>query len=139
VTVTAALRVRLSQSDAHYGGGLVPGSRVMELFGDVATELCIRSDGDEGLLARYTSVEFKQPLYAGDFVEVRAEISSASRTAREMSFEVVRYARPRPDLSDSAADVLEEPELVARAAGVCVVKKERQRLGSSGAPEGSGR
>jgi 3-aminobutyryl-CoA ammonia-lyase len=120
-------RLRLSHADAHYGGGLVSGAKVMELFGDVATELCIRSDGDEGLFAGYSSVEFLAPLHAGDFVEVRASIIRAGQTSREMTFEVYRYAGPRPDVSDSAADVLAEPELVARATGTCVVQSDRQR------------
>ena len=120
-------RLRLSQADAHYGGNLVAGGRLMELFGDVATELCIRNDGDEGLLAGYSSVEFLQPLHAGDFIEVRARITRMGETSREMSFEVWRYARPRPDVSDSAADLAADPEQVARATGTCVVKKNKQR------------
>lgn len=123
----ASLRVRLADSDAHYGGGLVAGGRVMELFGDAATELCIRCDGDEGLLAGYSSVDFLAPLSAGDFVEVTAEITRMGTTSREMAFQVFRYARPRPEVSDSAADLLGEPELVARATGICVVKGDRQR------------
>ena len=123
----ATLRLRLSQADAHYGGGLVAGGRLMELFGDVATELCIKSDGDEGLFAGYSSVEFLLPLYAGDFIEVTGEIIRSGDTSRDMQFEVLRYARPRPDVSDSAADLLEKPELVARATGTCVVPKEKQR------------
>jgi 3-aminobutyryl-CoA ammonia-lyase len=130
--ITATHRLRLSQRDAHYGGGVVAGGRVMELFGDVATELCIRSDGDEGLLAGYSSVEFLQPLHSGDLIEVRAEIVRAGQTSREMTFEVVRYARPRPEVSDSAADIVSEPELVARARGTCVVKVDRQRSEGSG-------
>jgi 3-aminobutyryl-CoA ammonia-lyase len=106
----------------------------MELFGDVATELCIRSDGDEGLFAGYSSVEFLAPVHAGDFIEVRGEIIRAGETSREMDFEVVRYAHPRTEISDSAADALLDPELVARARGTCVVKKDRQR----GSGEGSG-
>ncbi|MDQ3987176.1 MAG: 3-aminobutyryl-CoA ammonia lyase [Actinomycetota bacterium] len=120
-------RLRLSQADAHYGGKLVAGGRLMELFGDVATELAVRSDGDEGLLAGYSSVEFLLPLYAGDFVEVVGEISRVGRTSREIELSAFRYARPRPDVSESAADVLDEPELVARATATVVVKTERQR------------
>ena len=119
--------MRLSQADAHYGGGLVAGGRLMELFGDVATELCIQSDGDEGLLAGYSSVEFLRPVYAGDFVEVRGKITRMGRTSREMAFEVLRYAGARSDVSDSAADLLEQPEVVARATGTCVVPSDRQR------------
>ncbi len=125
--VQATHRLRLSQADAHYGGGLVAGARLLELFGDVATELCIRSDGDEGLFAGYSSVEFLAPVSAGDFVEIRGSIIRSGRTSREMSFEAVRYAVARPDVSDSAAYILGEPESVARATGTCVVKKDRQR------------
>jgi 3-aminobutyryl-CoA ammonia-lyase len=125
--INAVLRFRLSQADAHYGGNLVAGAKLMELFGDVATELCIRNDGDEGLFAGYSSVEFVAPAYAGDFVEARGEITRVGNSSRDMSFEIVRYARPRPDVSDSAADLLTEPELVARATGTCVVSKDRQR------------
>ncbi len=120
-------RLRLSQANAHYGGNLVAGGFLMELFGDVAIELTIRSDGDEGLLAGYSSVEFLRPLYAGDFIEVRGRITRMGETSRQMEFEVWRYARPRPDVSDSAADLTPEPEQVARATGTCVVKKDRQR------------
>ena len=120
-------RLRLSQNDAHYGGEIVAGGRLMELFGDAATELCIRSDGDEGLLAGYSSVEFLAPVRAGDLVEVRARLIRRGSSSREMDFEVWRYAAPRPDVSDSAADLLTEPELVAKATGTCVVKKDRQR------------
>jgi 3-aminobutyryl-CoA ammonia-lyase len=122
-----SLRIRLSQGDAHYGGNLVAGGRLMELFGDVATELCIRHDGDEGLLAGYSSVEFLLPSYAGDFVEARGRLSRRGKTSRQMDFEILRYARPRPDISDSAADLLHEPEVLARATGTCVVKQDRQR------------
>ncbi len=125
--IQATHRLRLSQADAHYGGGLVAGARLLELCGDLATELCIRSDGDEGLFAGYSSVEFLAPVRAGDFVEVRGSIIRAGQTSREMSFEVVRYAVARPDVSDSAADIVDEPEPVARATGTCVVKKDRQR------------
>lgn len=125
--ISATHRLRLGQADAHYGGGLVAGARLLELLGDLATELCIRSDGDEGLFAGYSNVEFLAPVRAGDFVEVRGHIAKSGRTSREMQFEVVRYAVARPDVSDSAADILDEPERVARATGTCVVRQDRQR------------
>jgi 3-aminobutyryl-CoA ammonia-lyase len=128
--IKATHRMRLGRSDAHYGGGLVAGAKLMELFGDIATELCIRSDGDEGLFAGYSSVEFLAPLYAGDFIEVTGRITKQGKTSRTMVFEVLRYAQSRPDVSDSAADLLGDPEVVARAEGTCVVKEDRQRSNS---------
>ena len=125
--ITAHLRLRLSQADAHYGGNLVAGAKLLELFGDVATELCIRSDGDEGLFAGYSSVDFLAPAHAGDFVEARGTITRVGNTSREMDFEVVRYAVARPDISDSAADVVDPPDVLARATGTCVVKAPNQR------------
>src|SRR5262245_48750794 len=68
----AVIRVRMSRP--HYAGNLVDGAQLLELFGDVATELCVRADGDEGLFRAYDSVEFLAPVYAGDFIEARGEI-----------------------------------------------------------------
>ena len=124
---TCTLRLRMSQTDAHYGGNLVAGAKMMELFGDVATELAIRTDGDEGLLAGYESVEFVKPVFAGDFLEVTGRVVRMGTTSRTTEFEVKRYAVPRYDISDSAADLLPEPETVARATGTYVVKKEHHR------------
>lgn len=123
----ATLRVRLSAHDAHYGGGLVDGARVLGLFGDVGTELLIRHDGDEGLFRAYESVEFLAPLHAGDFVEVEAELVSVGNTSRKMRFEARKYISPRPDLSDSAADLLDAPVVVCRAVGTCVTPAAKQR------------
>jgi 3-aminobutyryl-CoA ammonia-lyase len=100
----------------------------MELFGDVATELAIRTDGDEGLLAGYDSVEFLVPVFAGDFLEVSGKVVRTGTTSRKVEFEARRYAEPRYELNDSAADLLEEPVVVARATGTYVVKKDRQRI-----------
>ena len=128
----AVHRLRVSQSDVHYGGDLVAGAFLMELMGDVATELCIRSDGDEGLFAGYSSVEFLRPVRAGDFLEARGEIVRLGATSREMSFQIFVYARQRTEISDSAADLLDEPELVGRATGTCVVPADRQRNAGPG-------
>ena len=123
----ATLRLRLSEHDAHYGGGLIDGARVLGLFGDVATELLIRHDGDEGLFRAYDSVEFLAPLRAGDFVEVEGEITQVGKTSRKLRFEARKVIAPRQDLGDSAADVLAEPIIVARATGTCVVPAAKQR------------
>lgn len=123
----ASLRVRVGFSDAHYGGGLVSGGRLIEFVHDVATELCIRYDGDEGLFAGYSNIEFLMPVRAGDFLEVYGEIVRVGRTSREMDFRITRYATARPDVSGSAADLLEEPDIVFVARGTCVVRSESQR------------
>jgi 3-aminobutyryl-CoA ammonia-lyase len=123
----AMIRLRLSAHDAHYGGGLVDGARMLGLFGDVATELLIRHDGDEGLFRAYDSVEFLAPVHAGDFIEAEGEIVSTGRTSRRMHFEARKVIAPRADVNDSAADLLETPVVVCRATGTCVVPSDRQR------------
>ena len=121
------IRVRMSAHDAHYGGDLVDGARMLALFGDVATELLIRRDGDEGLFCAYDMVEFKAPVYAGDFIEATGEIVKEGNTSRKMVFEARKVIAARPDISDSAAEVLAEPILVCRASGTCVTPKDKQR------------
>lgn len=123
------IRLRIGAEDAHYGGGLVDGAHMTKLFGDVATELLIRRDGDEGLFRAYDSIEFLAPVYAGDFIEAKGWITSEGNTSRKMAFEAWKVIAPRPDLSDSAAEVLAEPVLVCRASGTCVTPKNKQRLG----------
>ncbi len=125
--LSAMIRVRMSANDAHYGGQLVNGAHMLSLFGDVATELAIMCDGDEGLLVSYENVEFLAPLYAGDYIEAYGRITKIGRTSRRMEFEARKVIAAQPDISDSAADVLEQPIIVGRAIGTTVVKAERQR------------
>ena len=121
------LQKLLSAHDAHYGGNLVDGARMLGLFGDVATELLIQHDGDEGLFCAYDNVEFLNPVYAGDYIEAVGEITSVGNTSRKMKFEARKVIAPRPDINDSACDVLPEPVIVCRATGTCVVPKDKQR------------
>lgn len=121
------IRMRMSMKDAHYGGNLVDGAKMLELFGDVATELLIRRDGDEGLFRAYDSVDFLAPVYAGDYIEAVGEITEEGNSSRKMKFEARKVIVPRADISDSACDVLEEPVVVARATGTCIVPKANQR------------
>ncbi len=125
--MTSTIRLRMSLHDAHYGGNLVDGAKMLQLFGDVATELLILNDGDEGLFKAYTMVEFMAPVYAGDYIEAVGEIVKVGNTSRTMNFEARKVIVARPDISDSACDVLEEPIVVCKATGVCVVPKECQR------------
>jgi len=121
------IRLRMSSHDAHYGGNLVDGARMLQLFGDVATELLILNDGDEGLFKAYDSVEFLAPVYAGDYIEAVGEIVQVGNTSRKMVFEARKVIVPRPDINDSACDLLEQPIVVCRASGTCVVPKDKKR------------
>lgn len=125
--IKATIRLRMSAHDAHYGGNLVDGARMLGLFGDVATELLIRHDGDEGLFRAYDSVEFLAPVFAGDYIEAEGEITAVGKTSRKMKFEARKVIVPRPDLNDSACDVLDTPVVVCRATGTCVVPADKQR------------
>lgn len=127
------IRIRMSEHDAHYAGALVNGSRMLDLFGDVATELLIRHDGDEGLFVAYDNVEFKAPVHAGDFIEARGRIVQTGKSSRRMEFEAVKVISLDNDPSqDSAASVLPEPVLVCRASGTCVVPMEKQKRARHG-------
>lgn len=122
------IRVRMSLQDAHYGGNLVDGAKILQLFGDVATELLIKNDGDEGLFKAYDSVEFIAPVYAGDYIEAEGEIVHIGNTSRKMIFEARKIILPRMDVNESAADFLKEPIIVCKASGTCVVPKNKQRI-----------
>ncbi len=122
------IRMRLSAHHAHYGGGLVDGAFCLQVFGDVATELLIRTDGDEGLFRAYDNVEFLAPLYAGDYIEVTGWITHKGNTSRKMSFEAHKVIQARTDISDSAAEVLKDKILVAKATGTCIAPKNNQRF-----------
>jgi len=122
------IRVRLSSHDAHYAGNLVDGAKILQFFGDVATELLIRNDGDEGLFAAYDNVEFLAPVYGGDYLEISGKITKEGNSSRKMEF-VAKKVITSANLKDqpSACDVLEEPIIVAKASGTCVVPKNLQR------------
>jgi 3-aminobutyryl-CoA ammonia-lyase len=129
VSIEVVIRLRMSAHDAHYAGDLVDGARMLALFGDVATELLIRHDGDEGLFRAYESVEFVAPVYAGDYIEARGRIVSVGRSSRRMEFEAAKVIRLNPELGcESAAEVLDPPVVVCRAIGTCVVPVDKQRL-----------
>jgi 3-aminobutyryl-CoA ammonia-lyase len=108
-------------SHAHYGGNLVDGAYVLGLFGDVATEACIRADADEGLFASYSDIQFRAPVMAGDVIEVTATITRVGRRSREITFEARVLGRADPDRGPSAARLLTDPIVVVTAAGTVVV------------------
>ncbi len=124
------LKLRVSEKDVHYAGGLVNGSWVLGLFGDVATELSIRYDGDEGLLRAYTSVDLLAPIHAGDFIEAAGKIVKATNTSRTVELEARKTISVLNDPKQpSAAELLKEPVSVARATMISVVTRDCQRYG----------
>lgn len=126
------LRLRMSAHDGHYAGGLVDGARILGLFGDVATELLIRLDGDEGLFRAYNAIEFLAPVFTGDYIEVTGQITRIGKSSRDMEFEARKVIQPLPiekgGKAVSSAEVLEKPIVVCRAKGTCVTPLELQRL-----------
>ncbi|MFL6109313.1 MAG: hotdog domain-containing protein [Marmoricola sp.] len=111
----------VSFSHAHYAGNLVDGAYSLGLFGDVATELCIRTDEDEGLFASYSDVQFLNPVRAGDVLEIRAELVRVGSRSREIAFTATVIARGTPEVSGSASRLLGEPLVATTARGTCVV------------------
>ncbi|WP_329792773.1 hotdog fold domain-containing protein [Lentzea sp. DG1S-22] len=110
-------------SHAHYGGNLVDGAYGLGMFGDVATEMLIHTDSDEGLFAGYSSVEFTAPIQAGDVVEATATLVRIGKRSREIEFEARVVCRSAPERGPSAAGVLAEPIVVTRARGTVVAPK----------------
>ncbi|HSE07953.1 MAG TPA: hotdog domain-containing protein [Nocardioidaceae bacterium] len=119
--LTVTHRRYVPYSHAHYAGNLVDGAYSLALFGDVATEVCIRTDGDEGLFASYSDVEFKQPVRAGDILEITAEVVRVGRRSRTIEFTATVVGRGRPDLSESAARILDAPVVATTATGTVVI------------------
>ena len=129
--IKAIIRLRMGSHDAHYAGGLVDGARILQLFGDVATEILIRHDGDEGLFKAYESIEFIAPVFSGDYIEVEGTLVRIGRTSRTMEFVARKVIQPlsveKGGKAVSSAEVLKEPMIVCRAKGTCVTPAHLQR------------
>ena len=124
---TSLIRLRMSAKGAHYGGNLVDDAH------RCTCSACGRRVADPsvtatGCFCAYNNDRFKAPVYAGDFIEAYGEITHIGNTSRKMMFEARKVAVPRPDISDSAADFLAEPIVVAVAEGTCVTPKKCQRI-----------
>lgn len=121
VGLTVTHRRYVAYSHAHYAGNLVDGAYSLAAFGDVATEMCIRTDGDEGLFASYSDVQFLAPVRAGDCIEIEATLVRVGSRSREMTFEVRVIARGNPQRGGSSADLLDKTVIATTARGVVVV------------------
>lgn len=119
--LTVTHRRYVPYSDAHYGGDLVDGAYLLGLFGDVATEVCIRLDGDEGLLASFSDVQFRAPVRAGDVLEITAAVTRVGRRSRDLAFEARVTCRADPGRGPSAARVVSDPLVAVTATGTVVV------------------
>lgn len=119
--IKAFLRVRIGQEQGHYGGGLVDGARILQLFGDLVTEITIRTDGDEGLLSEYSSVRFTAPVRPGDYIEATARLTRRTRLRRVVELEAYKVIEARPGTRPSAAETLDEPLLVCAATATTVI------------------
>ncbi len=119
--LTVTHRRYVPYNHAHYAGNLVDGAYALALFGDVATEVCIRTDGDEGLFAGYSDVKFTAPIKAGDVLEITARVIKVGNRSRTLAFECRVVCRGRPDKSESAAEVLDPPVVAVVATGAVVV------------------
>lgn len=121
IGTTVVHRRYVSAADAHYGGNLVDGAYVLALFGDVATEMCIRTDGDEGLFAGYSDVRFLAPVRGGDVLEITGTVTAVGRTSRQLALRACVVCRATPDAGPSSSAVLDEPLVVVDAVGTVVV------------------
>jgi 3-aminobutyryl-CoA ammonia-lyase len=122
--MTVTHRRYVPYNHAHYAGNLVDGAYALAAFGDVATEVCIRLDGDEGLFASYSDVQFKAAVRAGDVLEISATVTRMGNRSRTIDFEARVVCRGRPEVSASAAEVLDPPIVAVTATGVVVVPKK---------------
>jgi acyl-CoA hydrolase len=114
----AVIRLRLAPADARYARGLAAGSKAMEIFADLETEIALREGGDEGLCVAYDMVEFLAPLRSGDFVEGRARVVDRGRTSRRITAEIHKLLEVD---EDGILLPSEGPVLAARASVTIVV------------------
>jgi 3-aminobutyryl-CoA ammonia-lyase len=119
--LTVTHRRYVAYGHAHYAGNLVDGAYVLALFGDVATEACIRTDGDESLFASYSDVQFAAPVRAGDVIEATATVTRIGTRSRTMDFECRVVCRGQPEVGPSAAAVLDPPIVAVTATGTVVI------------------
>ena len=136
VGLTVTHRRYVPYAHAHYGGSLVDGAYTLGLFGDVATEVAIRADGDEGLLAGYSEVRFLGAVRAGDVLEASCEVVRVGRRSRELRCWADVVARAEPARGPSAARVLDAPLRVVEAVATLVVPADVPAV-PAGTPDGT--
>jgi 3-aminobutyryl-CoA ammonia-lyase len=127
MTLTLMHRRYVDFSHAHYAGNLVDGAYVLALFGDIATDVCLQLDGDEGLFASYSTVTFHQPVHAGDVLEVTATVSRVGNRSRDIDFIARIVTRSLADGS-TRGHVLPEPLQAVSASGTVVVPAAEERV-----------
>lgn len=121
------IRMRMSSQDAHYGGNLVDGARLIGLISDAGTELQIAWSGDEGLLAAWHHIEQFEPVYMGDYIEVKAWFSRYGNTSADLEGAIYKVGELDPESGNNAANIIDPPRLVMRASATGVTLKECNR------------
>ena len=124
----------MSNKDAHYAGGLVNGSRIVDAWGDVGTELMILADGDISLFLGYKDIQFTAPVHTGDFMEYHGWIEKVGNASFSCVFEAYKVAtmldRTDADMTgvaSTAATACVPPILCGKATGSLYIGKKLQR------------
>ena len=139
-------KLMMSYAQGHYVNNLVNGSRILDFFGDVATELMVRCDGDLSLLLGYDEIRFTAPVHIGDFMEYHGWIEEKGNTSYKLKFCAYKVITMPDDfklqsnfldgvigepklmgLKQSAALVCDPPILCGYATGTLVIPKDCQR------------
>lgn len=127
---TFTITVRVNSRDAHYGGNVVAGARVLELFGDAVTGLTAVESGNEGLLTSWTEVKFLKTVHPGDFLQVTAEVVKKKNLRRFVRLTADRFIRGLA-AEDASVETVEPAERVAEADGIIVIPYADARRGAS--------
>lgn len=139
-------RLMMTGADGHYVNNLVNGTRMLDFFGDVATELMVRIDGDLSLFLGYDEVRYTAPIHVGDFMEYYGWIEKKGKTSYTLKFECYKVITMPDDfkvksnfldgvhgepnllgLKQSAAIVCDPPVLCGYATGTLVIPTDCQR------------
>ncbi|MEA2623394.1 MAG: 3-aminobutyryl-CoA ammonia-lyase [Chloroflexota bacterium] len=132
--VTAEMTEKVHEQWGGGPRGLVGGWWALKEVGWLASMVGIKLDGDTSLLAHY-NVDFLSPIFAGDWVRIKGEVSRIGNTARTVDFEVERYIDGSHIVFDTlpeeqyggGAVILDPPVPALRGQFVIVVPKSRQR------------
>ncbi len=106
------MRLRMSDKDVFYAGGIVNGSRSITLMGDVAARVMIMHDGNEGRCIGFDNIRLHKSIFAGDYLELIGRIVGIEGNKRKIQCRTFKVAyNPNIKGDASAINVLEKPIL----------------------------